>query len=142
MGDRLPVLVTRRILSLALAAFCLAACGGPDAAGEPQPPAPPRLPLESVLGTYTGSMVTAKGIEAVVLQIHDVAPVEDGYTFRYTLNVREQMEEGLGILRAGETTTRVCFDENVCGWLLSEEGSVRIAAGSGEPDAPWSLERL
>lgn len=88
-------------------------------------------------------MVTAKGVEAVVLQIHDITPVEQGYSFRYTLNVREQMEEGLGTLQVGETTTRVCFGEDVCGWLLSEEGSVRIAADSGDLDAPsWSLEKF
>lgn len=132
----------RRALALAFAASWLAACGDRAADSEPQLSAPPRIPLESVLGTYTGSMFTAKGVEAVVLQIHDIAPVEQGYSFRYTLNVREQMEEGLGTLQVGETTTRVCFDEDVCGWLLSEEGSVRIAADSGDLDAPsWYLEK-
>lgn len=142
MGDRFLARIRGRALVFALAASCLAACGGREADVRPQPTVTPRLPLESVFGTYLGSMVTAKGVEAVVLQIHDITPVENGYSFRYTVNVREQMEEGLGTLQVGETTTRVCFDEDVCGWLLSEEGSVRIAADSGDLDAPsWSLEK-
>jgi hypothetical protein len=83
------------------------------------------------------------GVEAVVLQIHDATPVHDGYAFRYTLNVRNQLEDGLGNMRVGETTTRVCFDEDVCGWLLSEGEGVRIVADSRDLDAPsWSLERF
>jgi hypothetical protein len=129
----------RTFLAFALAAMVSASCRGRIAK---RGALAPRLPLESVLGSYSGSISTARGVQAVVLEIQDIAPAPGGFAFRYTLNIAEQREEGLGTFRPEETSTRVCFAEEVCGWLLSEGGSIRIAADSGDLDAPsWSLEK-
>lgn len=126
-----------------LAAFCFAACNRGTVEDEPQVAKVPRIALEGVLGTYTGSMTTAEGVEAVVLQIKDIVPLPDGFAFRYTLNVRQQLEDGLGSLLPDDTSTRVCFPSEICGWLLLEGGDLRIAADSESLDAPsWSLVKI
>jgi hypothetical protein len=134
-----------RYLATLFAAFCFSACSDEAAKSALLLADVPRLTIESVRGTYTGSMTTVRGVEAVVLQIQEIAPLQKGFGFRYTLKALEQREDGLGTLQPDGTSTRVCFAGDVCGWLISEDGRVRISADSDSNslNSPiWSLEKF
>jgi hypothetical protein len=127
-----------------LAALTLSACGGEEGVGPAPPPiASRRLSLARVLGTYSGSMLTVSGVEAVMVEIQEVVPLGEGLTFRYRMNVRDLREDGFGTLRIEGSTTRVCFSAEVCGWLLAEDDRVLIAAETqpGELLPACSMEK-
>lgn len=137
-----------RLLTCALgvlAVLSLSACKE-EASVNPAPPLPPvspRLSLSRVLGSYSGSMLTASGVEAVVLNIQEVVPSGEGLTFRYRMNVRALREDGFGTMIIEGSKTRVCFSAQVCGWLLTEGDRVLIAAETqpGELLPVWSVEK-
>lgn len=147
MGARLPEVSPLRSLGCLLAAVAalqIASCGG-ESGSVPKPPqaGAPRLALERVPGTYVGSMLTGSGVEAVVLEIREVAPARDGFAFRYRIRTRESGEEGMGTMRVQAEATQVCFDSSVCGWLLAEGEQVRIASNlrPGQVLPVWALEK-
>lgn len=148
MGARLSEVSPLRSLGCLLAAVAalqIAACGGKSGSvPEPSQAGAPRLALERVPGTYVGSMLTASGVEAVVLEIREVAPARDGFAFRYRLRTRGTGEDGMGTMRVQAETTQVCFDSSVCGWLLAEDDQIRIASDlrPGQFLPVWALEKL
>lgn len=131
-------------LLAAVMALQFVACRGENSSLSELPQAgAPKLAPERVPGTYVGTMLTASGVEAVVLEIREITPAKGDFAFRYRIRNRGTEEEGVGTMRAREATTQVCFDSRVCGWLLMENDNVRIATEPG-PDGMlpvWSLEK-
>lgn len=126
----------------AIAFLTLAACGdGGSTGAAPTFTTPPRLSLERIQGMYVGSVLTESGVKAVVLEIREIAA--DRLSFRYRMTMADVIEDGLGFMRPEGMTTRVCFERQVCGWLIDENGFVRIDAEAGPNDAfpAWTLRK-